>query len=250
MSLVRDVSERRFLLPALLERVLLTTGLVTFFILGYFGVGRSLDASRAYSLASPLDALIPFVAATIWIYLWVFPATLVPVFVVRSRPLFRRTVIAYAVVIAVSLVTFVTFPVTSIGLRVGPELLDTTRFSSWAVAKVYEIDPPFNLFPSLHLSTATVAAFSTWRARRSIGIVMFVGVALIGISICTVKQHFAIDGVAGVLLASAAYALFLRGERGAPEGAEAAFSWGGLALFLALVALAFVALLVAFRWNG
>jgi len=243
---VEDVAGRHFLLPPLVERILLTAGLLTVFLVGYFGVGRSLDTTRAHELASALDARIPFIAATIWIYLWVFPAAFVPVFVVRCRHLFRRTVLAYAVVIGVSLAVFALFPVTSLGLRVAPETLDTLRFSPWAVAKVYEVDPPFNLFPSLHLSTAAVAAFAVWKARRSLGIIMFLGVGLIGISVCTVKQHFVIDGVAGLVLASAAFLLFLRAYRPAPA-TDPSFTWRGPALFLALVAIAFAALYVAFR---
>ncbi len=249
MSLVEGLATRRYLLPVLLERIVLTTALISFFIVGYFGVGRSLDAGRSFTLALRIDTMIPFVASTVWIYLWVFPATLVPVFAVRCRHLFRRTALAYAVVIAVSLVTFVVFPVTSIGLRVGPEMLDVTRFSPWAVSKVYEIDPPFNLFPSLHLSTAAVAAYSMWKARRSFGSIMFLGVFLIGISICTVKQHYILDGLAGVLLASAAYLVFLRNYR-PPSSAGSLVTWRGLALFLFLVALAFAALYVAFRWGN
>ena len=249
MSFVGRVSSTRIPVPDLLERAVLTIAVVTWFIVGYFSVGRSLDASRAYSLATPLDALIPFVAPTVWIYLWVFPATLVPVFFVRSRDLFRRTVLAYTVVISISLVCFVALPVTSLGFRVDPKTLDVSRFSPWAVSAVYAIDPPFNLFPSLHLSTATVAAFSAWKARRLYGKAMFVGVALIGVSICTVKQHFIVDGIAGVALASAAYAVLIRGYRPEP-GTDPAFSWRGPALFVALVLAAYAGLFVAFRWGA
>jgi hypothetical protein len=91
--------------------------------------------------------------------------------------LFRRTVLAYALTIAVSLVLFVAVPVTSIGLRVDPATLDVKRLSPWAVAALYRIDPPFNLFPSLHLSIAVLAAASASKARRVYGAAAFLGVA-------------------------------------------------------------------------
>ena len=245
MSFVDRAGATRSHALDLLERALLTLAVISLFVVGYFTVGRATDPARAHSLATPLDALIPFLAVTIWIYLWVFPATLVPVFFVRCRDLFRRTCLAYSLVIVVSLAVFVAFPVTSLGLRVDPAALDLHRFSPWAVAVTYALDPPFNLFPSLHLSTATIAAFSAWKARRSWGIAMFVGVALIGISICTVKQHFVVDGIAGVALAWAAYALFMRGYRPEP-GADPAYTWHGPALFFSLVLAVYLGLYVAF----
>jgi membrane-associated phospholipid phosphatase len=245
MSFVDRAGATRSHALDLLERAVLTVAVISLFVFGYFAIGRTTDPARAHSLATPLDALIPFVAATIWIYLWVFPATLVPVFFVRCRDLFRRTVLAYAAVIVISLAVFAAFPVTSLGLRVDPAALDVTRFSPWAVSVTYALDPPFNLFPSLHLSTATIAAFSAWKARRSWGIAMAVGVALIGISICTVKQHFVVDGIAGVALAWAAYALFMRSYRPEP-GTDPAYSWHGPALFFSLVLAVYLGLYVAF----
>lgn len=246
MSFVDRAGATRSHALDLLERAVLTLAVVGLFIVGYFTVGRSLDPARAHSLATPLDRRIPFIASTVWIYLWVFPATLVPVFFVRCRDLFRRTVLAYAAVISISLVCFVAFPVTSLGLRVDLTTIDVTHFSPWAVSVVYALDPPFNLFPSLHLSTATIAAFSAWKARRSWGAAMFAGVALIGVSICTVKQHFLVDGIAGVALAAAAYAAFMRRYRQDP-GTDPAYSWRGPALFFALVLAVYIGLYVAFR---
>jgi hypothetical protein len=67
----------------LLERVVLTTGLMTFFVTGYFGVGTSRNLPRAHVLTTVLDEQIPFVAGSVWVYLWVFPCALIPLFVVR-----------------------------------------------------------------------------------------------------------------------------------------------------------------------
>ena len=79
---------------------------------------------------------------------WLLSCALLPLFVVRCSRLFRRTAIAYATVIAVSLVFFTVFPVTSIQLRVPQTRLDISRFSDWAVSLLYSVDPPYNLFPS------------------------------------------------------------------------------------------------------
>jgi membrane-associated phospholipid phosphatase len=222
-----------------------TLALVALFIVGYFGVGRCVDPSRARTLFTPLDIRIPFVPASVWVYLYVFPAALVPLFVVRCERLFRRTMLAYACVIVTSLACFAAFPVTSLGLRVDAATLDVSRFTPWAVATLYALDPPFNLFPSLHLSIATLAACSAWKARSSYGAAAFLGAALVGISICTVKQHFVADGIGGVALALLAHTLILRTYR--PEaGTLSAYSWRGPAAFVALLAAVYAGFFVAF----
>ncbi len=218
----------------IVPRALLTIGVVTFFIAGYFGVGLDVDPVKARDLGTPLDRRIPFIAASVWVYLWVFPASLLPLFVVRCPRLFRRTLLAYGLAIAASLVVFVAFPVTSIALRADPAELDVTRVSPWAVALLYRLDPPVNLFPSLHLSIAALAALAAWKARRSYGAPAFVGVALIAVSICTVKQHFLLDGLGGAVLAAVVYAFVLRPYAPQP-GTDPAYGWRGPAAYFALL---------------
>lgn len=211
-----------------------TLAVTVFFVGGYFGVGLSASASRARDLGTALDAAIPFLPWTVWVYLAVFPMAFLPLFVVRSRGLYTRTMVAYAAVMALSFIVFATVPVTSSALRADPASLDPADFSEWAVGVLYVLDPPFNLFPSLHLSVAGLAAFAAWQARRSYGVVAFAAATAIGVSICTVKQHFVVDGLAGAALAGAAWLLILRGHRAEP-GEPQAYGWVGATLYLALL---------------
>jgi hypothetical protein len=222
---------------------------IALFVAGYFAVGRAVDPARARELSTALDRKIPFVARTVWIYLAVFPASLFPLFVVRGRALFRRTIAAYAAVIVVSLAAFVLVPVTSVGLREDAARLDLHRFSTWAVATLYRIDPPVNLFPSLHLSIAALASLSAWKASRTFGAAGFAGVAAIAASICTVKQHFIADGAGGLALAGVAYAAILRAHPRAAGGQDA-YGPRGAAAFVAFVALLAVGSYVGFRLSS
>ena len=149
-----------------IERLAATAGLVTFFIVGYFGVGRSISSAMTFDMATSLDRRIPFIAQSVWIYFWVFTAALIPLFVVKCPRLFRRTVLAYGLVIAISLICFKAYPATSASLRAAGAVLDVSSPSNWAVSVLYSLDPPYNLFPSLHLSLALLAAFSAWKAKR------------------------------------------------------------------------------------
>ncbi len=221
-----------------LERAALTLALVIFFIAGYFGVGQSRNASGAGELQTYLDDQIPFIARSVWVYLLIFPAALLPLFVVRCRRLFRRTALAYAAVISVSLICFATVPITSARLRVEPAMLDLKQPSEWAVSVLYSLDPPYNLFPSLHVSIAVLAAFSAWKAARSYGIVAFSCLVFVIVSILTVKQHVVLDAVGGITLGALAGALILRPYR-AQGTAGPAYSWRGPSIYLAFLVLVY-----------
>lgn len=233
------------------ERALLVGAVALFHVAGYFAVARSLDPVRAGSLRTQLDELVPFVPESVFVYASVFAAAFLPVFVVRSRALFRRVALAYAATIALSLACFALVPVTSRELRASADALDPSRFVEWGVLLIYRLDPATNLFPSLHLSIAVVAALSAWAVRPLYGVVSLLWVALVAVSVLTVKQHFAVDVLAGSALGAAAYALFVR--PGARQlGPDAAYGGRGPALFAGLVGLALAGLYAAFRagWGS
>jgi hypothetical protein len=237
------------LLSARTERALLSAAVIALFVIGYFAIGRSIRPESAHDLATAWDRRIPFVAWTVWIYLWLFPASLLPLFVVRCPRLFRRTIAAYTIVIVVSLAVFAAYPVTSGHLREAAGTLDADSVSPWAVLTVYRLDPPLNLFPSLHLSIALLAALSAWTASRLYGVLTGVGVVLVAISICTVKQHVLADAVGAFVLSGIVYAAVLR-PYVPVSGAATAYGWRGAAAYAAFTALAYAGFVAAFLLRG
>jgi hypothetical protein len=240
---------RAAVLSRRVERALLAGGVLALFLLGYFGVGHAVASGAARELRTPADDAIPFVSGTIWIYIALFPTAFAPLFLLRCQRLYRRTLATYAAVIAISLAVFVAFPVTSHALRVDAARLDPSRLSDWAVALVYRLDPPVNLFPSLHLSVAALAALSAWTARRAYGLVAAAGVVVIAASICTVKQHFIADGIAGLALAGAAFAVAKIGYVPTPDAPRAYGVRGPLA-FAGLLAAVYAGFVIAFVLRG
>ena len=230
---------------AFLERAGLTIAVAGFFVTGYFGVGLSRTAPSSVELATRLDARIPFIANSVWVYLWIFPTALIPLFLVKCQRLFRRTALSYAVAIGVSLGFFILLPITSTRLRVAETALDLSHPSHWAVSVVYQLDPPYNLFPSLHLTIAILAAFSAWKAKRLYGIAVFLGMVLVGVSVCTVKQHYLLDVLGGIALAAATAALFLSPYRPAPS-VSPAYRWTGPAIYIVFLVLAYAGFYVAY----
>jgi membrane-associated phospholipid phosphatase len=229
----------------LLERIILTTGLVTFFVLGYFGVASSVDPSHVHTLATTIDKKIPFLAGSIWMYLWVFPAAISPIFVIKCPYMFRRTAIAYGVTIAISFLFFIMFPTTSDQLRATPAMLDDSQPSHWAVSVLYSLDPPYNLFPSLHLSVAAIAAFSVWKASRLYGIPLFLSIGFVSVAVCTVKQHYLLDVLGGLALATALNFVIIRPYHPL-DGDIHTYSWRGPALYLAFTTIFYTSLYFAY----
>ncbi|MCO5168138.1 MAG: phosphatase PAP2 family protein [Planctomycetes bacterium] len=218
------------------EKVQLVLVLFVGTFAGYYAVGLTASHDTAAGLPTPLDDAIPLVPGAMWLYAWVYTAMFYPAFVVRCPFLFRRAALAYAVVVAVSLVAWVAYPVTSLGLpgRPAMEAIEPASFPLWGLKVNYTLDPPFNCFPSLHMSIATVAALSAAHARRLWGLVAVPPVVGIAVAIVAVKQHWALDGVAGVLLGAFAYAVAVRPARVAGRSEdELAYGWRAPASYLA-----------------
>jgi hypothetical protein len=127
----------------------------------------------------------------------------------------------------------------------GWAVFDPGRFAHWGIVLIYTLDPPCNLFPSVHLAIATLAALVSWKARTAYGAVAFVFVGLIAVAICTTKQHYVVDGVVGVALALFAYALVVHPYRSA-SGVAVAYGWRGPATYLVLHSLVYLGLFGAF----
>jgi membrane-associated phospholipid phosphatase len=131
-----------------------------------------------------------------------------PVFVVQQEELIRRTVWAYIAVWAVAYLGFLLYP------TVAPRS-DTVVGVGFAVRGLqflYDADPPYNCFPSIHVAHSFVSALACYRVHRTLGVVALACAWLVAISTLLTKQHYVADLIAGILLALAAYRLFLRGH--------------------------------------
>jgi hypothetical protein len=214
---------------------------------GYFGIGFLTDPARTYSLAIPFDLALPFKAAWIWVYIWVIPAAVAPVFLVKSQPLYRRAIIAYALTIAIACLVFLVFPVSTSGLR-AQATLDIAQFSDRMVAVLYRVDPATNAFPSLHLALVTLAALAAWKASRMMGLILGLSVPMVAIAVLLVKQHFILDAVTGIGLALLIGAPLIAAYRSA-SGETIGYSWRGPAAFFTFAGFSYAVIsLIGITW--
>ena len=200
-STVRRSLTRQY--PVTIPMVLLVS-LVPFYLV----IAGRAQSGTAHVPEMALDRLLPLAPVWALVYgaLYAFLIVL-PVFVVHQQELIRRTVRAYLTVWIVAYVIFLLYP--TVASR--PETVTGTGFAVWGLRVLYEADPPYNCFPSLHVAHSFVSALACFRVHRTLGIVAMSCASLVALSTLFTKQHYVADLVAGILLALAAYAMFLRG---------------------------------------
>jgi membrane-associated phospholipid phosphatase len=164
--------------------------------------GRTLHAPEL-----ALDRLVPLQPAWGLVYgSFYLLGILLPVLVVRQEEQIRRTVRAYLMVWITAYIWFLAYP--TVGPR--PAKVIGEGFAVWGLRFLYQADPPYNCFPSLHVAHAFVSALTCYRVHRGVGIATGVCASLIGVSTLFTKQHYVLDVIAGIFLAIVAYVVFLR----------------------------------------
>jgi len=174
----------------------------------YLVIAGRAGVSAVHAPALALDRLLPLAPTWALIYgaLYAFLIVL-PVFVVQREELIRRTVWAYLTVWTVAYIGFLLYPT----VAPRPDTVTGQGFAVWGLRFLYEADPPYNCFPSIHVAHSFVSAFACYRVHRTLGLVALSCASLVAISTLFTRQHYVADLVAGIALAWAAYAVFLRG---------------------------------------
>ena len=164
-------------------------------------LGRSLHRPEL-----PLDLNIPLQPAWTLVYavLYLF-LILLPMFLLRQDEQIRRTAFAYLFVWLTAYFCFLTYPT----VAPRPVAVIGEGFALWGLQFLYSADPPSNCFPSLHVAHSFVSALTCYRVHRGMGIAASACAAVIGVSTLYTKQHYILDVLAGVVLGSVAYFLFL-----------------------------------------
>jgi len=220
----------------------------------YLWLGQHTDAAASVRLDTPLDRMIPFMPWTIIIYSWVYTQAFYPAFIIRSDDLFRRTVKAFVFIAVVDLVIYRLFPVTALGFRPEYTEIMPDSFLTWGTKLTLYMDPPYNLFPSQHLSTAILICIVAWAARPAWGKLVLPLTVAIGISVLTTKQHYIADIVGAFAVTYAAWWIFLRTYRREDEDRPAS-GWKGPAAYFVFHGCIYLAMWVLYLsgyapWEG
>jgi membrane-associated phospholipid phosphatase len=190
--------------PVTIPMVLLVS-LVPFYVII---AQRAREGGAVYAPELTLDRLLPLAPAWAIVYgaLYAFLIVL-PVLIVQQQELIRRTVWAYLTVWVVSYFVFLLYPT----VAPRPDRAMEEGFAAWGLQILYDADPPYNCFPSLHVAHSLVSALTCYRVHRSLGIAALSCASLVATSTLFTKQHYVADVFSGTILALAAYVVFLRG---------------------------------------
>lgn len=188
-------------------RVTISMVVLVMLVPGYLVIARYARAGTPYVPEIAFDRALPLVPAWSLVYgaLYLF-LIILPVLVVRAEEHIRRTVRAYLLCWVTAYTVFVFYPTAAS----RPAHVNGDSFGVWGLLALYESDPPYNCFPSLHVAHSFVSALACWRLHRGVGAVALLCAFLVGLSTLFTKQHYVVDVIAGILLAYAAYVLFLR----------------------------------------
>lgn len=174
----------------------------------YFWIGQRPLPRSVDLLRTRLDDVIPFWPRTAWLYLPVyFLIFVVAVVGFRTRRHFDRALVAFAcnVVIGAAGHLLIAAEYPRPVLRPpfsGPSEL----FLAW----VQSVDPPGNVFPSLHVAHSSALALILHHENRRLGRVVICLALVLALSTLTTKQHFIADVISGFFMAGLARWLLLR----------------------------------------
>jgi membrane-associated phospholipid phosphatase len=174
----------------------------------YFAIGSPTPDRTLHAPLLALDRAVYLQPAWELVYSSLGVFVLLPLLVVRQQQLFRRALKAYLMVLIVAYVGFLAYP--TVGPR--PAKVIGEDFFAWWLRLNYSLDWRYNCFPSLHVAHAFVSALTSYRVHNRVGFAALCWASLVGISTLYTKQHYAVDVIAGALIAYVAYVLFLRGH--------------------------------------
>lgn len=154
----------------------------------------------AYSLVTDLDRHLPFVKFFVLPYLfWFFYIILALFYLIKiDRTAYYRTLILYDLGLLIANLVYFFYQTTV----PRPEIEADDLFNHM-VSLVYQIDQPFNCFPSLHVFTTylIMKSIHTYSTQRMVKLVIHVIGILIILSTLFIKQHVILDVIGAVILA-------------------------------------------------
>jgi membrane-associated phospholipid phosphatase len=152
-----------------------------------------------------VDRAVPFIPWTLWVYFTDY--LLVGSAFLQSRTWgeVRTFARAYFALLLTGALVHLAWP-TAFPRESFPVSGD--GFTAEVFALFRQLDMPTSCMPSMHVAGSFLAAFSLWRRRPSLALLFTGWACLVAVSTLTVKQHYAVDVGAGVVMATLFWAAF------------------------------------------
>lgn len=156
---------------------------------------------------SSLDASVPFIPQTVWIYVSQYIYFVVIYCSEKNIVTLNRFVYAFASVVLGCVLVFWLWP-TAIARQSFPLPHDLDRATRLVLTGLRRADSPTNCFPSFHVASVFLSCFIVSGERRGRFWFFLVWATVISVSTLTVKQHYFVDVLAGVGLAVGLHRVF------------------------------------------
>jgi len=190
------------------EKFFLTIFTVLLWCVCYFGINIISRHRKTHILALPFEQNIPFVPFFVIFYMLTYVIIFMVIVVVKDIKDFRRTALAFILVIVVSSIFYLAYPVEA----VRPNITNPDTIILKLLAFVYIIAEPYNLFPSLHIALTTLALLICFHFKRFVGYLLIPFVTLITASTLFLKQHYIVDILLSIFFVSIVYYfVFMKG---------------------------------------
>ena len=173
-----------------------------FYFIAYFSI-QSFITVNEYNLLTDIDKLIPFVPQFVWVYHTIIPILLFTAIVlIQRKDVFLSMITALIIAGLTMSVFYVVFP--SFYPR---EPIGDYSLSAALVEMTRMVDGPNNTFPSGHVTFSWILVFFVGLSEqaRKFRWAYLLWAVLITTSTLVLKQHFIVDAICGILLASVCY---------------------------------------------
>ena len=185
--------------------------LLTIFYVATNRLASAMDSS-GWDPKLGLDDQIPFIAPSIFIYLslfWLFIP--LPLYCMPNTERARKELMVFGqAMIVVNFISYVVFVASPAEIYIRDVAIQEMANRPGLLNEMYEImwilDEPYNAWPSLHVSIATVMtlfAIRCWKGKPGLQWGIGLMCVLMCLSITTTKQHFAWDLITGWALVAA-----------------------------------------------
>jgi membrane-associated phospholipid phosphatase len=144
----------------------------------------------------PGEAALPFLPQAIWAYLLPYPVILASYWAIADQDRFIAFVHHGLVLLTLCFLSFLVFPVT---MNRPPAPLDAT-LTAQLVRIYFALDPPRNIFPSIHVALPLLITVHTWPVRRRARWIFALATALIAVAVIFIKQHYVVDVMGAVVI--------------------------------------------------
>lgn len=150
-----------------------------------------------------IDNAVPIIPWTIFIYLSEWFIYLLALLFIFDKLTFRRLLLSFMLTFLISMVVFFLFPTT----LVERPSVDGVGIVYLLFKLLYFVDNPVNCFPSQHVAIVSIPPIIFWKYNKKLSLLFWIWAILVSISTLTIKQHYFVDIIGGMILALVSVAL-------------------------------------------